>query len=364
MGKLPRCVHAGRACGPTAQTDRYHEATRPMADRPQHRPDLLRSASGRRARLCREHGSSNTESGCAGFRGASSSETANTSSPLCMPARASLITGQHVNEHGGVGQSIRGRSSGTESREEHPHRRVLHRRGRQDAFSGTPGRRWAHARPCVRIACVGDTSSPTRPRRTPSPRATHRCYYADFLARQGKLQVYEDCARVFRRGQNGGVPAPLGTRAQPPRRGRAHRHVHSPTGRRTGYRGYADDRPFYLQVCLMDRIRLSTRPARFRDMFEPQEMPPGDPAGARGTRFAPGAEDVLAQRTCRHDRIPEPDHDQPLLTPRSRSTTNAIGIVLRSLEEKGLMDNTWIVYTSDHGEMLGDHLLCQKSPVL
>ena len=40
---------------------------------------------------------------------------------------------------------------------------------------------------------------------------------------------------------------------------------------------------------------------------------------------------------------------------------HAIGIVLRSLKEKGLMDTTWIVYTSDHGEMLGDHRFCQKS---
>ena len=39
---------------------------------------------------------------------------------------------------------------------------------------------------------------------------------------------------------------------------------------------------------------------------------------------------------------------------------HAIGVVLRRLQEKGLMDNTWVVYTSDHGEMLGDHRLCQK----
>ena len=40
---------------------------------------------------------------------------------------------------------------------------------------------------------------------------------------------------------------------------------------------------------------------------------------------------------------------------------DAIGTVLQSLEEKGLLDNTWIVYTSDHGEMLGDHRFCQKT---
>lgn len=40
---------------------------------------------------------------------------------------------------------------------------------------------------------------------------------------------------------------------------------------------------------------------------------------------------------------------------------NAYGRVLRALEESGQADNTIIVYTSDHGDMLGDHGLMQKS---
>jgi arylsulfatase A-like enzyme len=39
---------------------------------------------------------------------------------------------------------------------------------------------------------------------------------------------------------------------------------------------------------------------------------------------------------------------------------NAYGRILRALEESGQADNTIIVYTSDHGEMLGDHRLMQK----
>ncbi len=40
---------------------------------------------------------------------------------------------------------------------------------------------------------------------------------------------------------------------------------------------------------------------------------------------------------------------------------NAYGRVLKALEESGQADNTIIVYTSDHGEMMGDHGLMQKS---
>ncbi len=38
-----------------------------------------------------------------------------------------------------------------------------------------------------------------------------------------------------------------------------------------------------------------------------------------------------------------------------------IGDIIRVLEEKGILDNTWIVYSADHGEMLGDHNLMAKT---
>ena len=38
-----------------------------------------------------------------------------------------------------------------------------------------------------------------------------------------------------------------------------------------------------------------------------------------------------------------------------------IGEMLRALEQRGMLDNTYIIYSSDHGEMLGDHGLYTKS---
>jgi arylsulfatase A-like enzyme len=40
---------------------------------------------------------------------------------------------------------------------------------------------------------------------------------------------------------------------------------------------------------------------------------------------------------------------------------HGIGMVLNALKAKGEMDNTWIIYTSDHGEMLGDHRCSHKA---
>lgn len=38
-----------------------------------------------------------------------------------------------------------------------------------------------------------------------------------------------------------------------------------------------------------------------------------------------------------------------------------IRVVLGTLRERGLLGNTWVIFTSDHGEMLGDHRLWNKS---
>ena len=39
---------------------------------------------------------------------------------------------------------------------------------------------------------------------------------------------------------------------------------------------------------------------------------------------------------------------------------DAVGRIVAALDARGLLDDTWIVYTSDHGEMGGDHGLMSK----
>ena len=41
-----------------------------------------------------------------------------------------------------------------------------------------------------------------------------------------------------------------------------------------------------------------------------------------------------------------------------------VGRIIDALERKGVADNTLIIFTSDHGEMLGDHALMLKGPML
>lgn len=37
-----------------------------------------------------------------------------------------------------------------------------------------------------------------------------------------------------------------------------------------------------------------------------------------------------------------------------------IGRILRAMERRGLLDSTWVIYTSDHGEMMGEHRMLTK----
>jgi len=41
----------------------------------------------------------------------------------------------------------------------------------------------------------------------------------------------------------------------------------------------------------------------------------------------------------------------------------AVGEILQALDETGLWENTIVVFTSDHGDMMGDHALFQKGPL-
>lgn len=191
------------------------------------------------------------------------------------------------------------------------------------------------------------------------PSATHRCYYSDFLKARRKLQVYEDCARNFRLGQSTGFLRPW---EHLPNLLEEDEHIDMYIANTASewIRSYVDDRPFYLQICLMGPHPPFDAPSRFRDMFDPEEMPQAI--------MAPPAEPVSPQIGTMFSRRGLSDMSES----QSRTYTShyyakvafddyAIGTVIQALRGTSLMDNTWIVYTSDHGEMLGDHLFAQKS---
>ena len=145
------------------------------------------------------------------------------------------------------------------------------------------------------------------------------------------------------------------------------------------------DRPWLLCVNFYDPHPPFNPPKTYRDMFDPAEMP--------GPHFQPGdiaAQDALASVDFQsRSRDPsELDINHPILPkslrpaetePAGRSPgerdaktliaayyamikliDDQIGRILSALDATGQRDDTIVLFTSDHGEMLGDHGLIQK----
>jgi arylsulfatase A-like enzyme len=89
--------------------------------------------------------------------------------------------------------------------------------------------------------------------------------------------------------------------------------------------------PFYLQVGLCGPHPPLDAPSRFTDLY--QDVPVQRQVG-EGARVEAYWRGMLATIT---------------------ETDEKVGVILDALEKNGLRDNTIVIYTSDHGDMMGDH---------
>jgi choline-sulfatase len=126
-------------------------------------------------------------------------------------------------------------------------------------------------------------------------------------------------------------------------------------------RNVPDDYPWYYFVSFVGPHDPFDPPTEYADRYRDARMPApivddmeGKPQGIKGYRAhrwasvadaSPGEIDVSRRQYCGSTALID---DQ-------------IGAILAALEERGMAEDTTIVYTSDHGEMLGDHGLYAKS---
>jgi arylsulfatase len=97
------------------------------------------------------------------------------------------------------------------------------------------------------------------------------------------------------------------------------------------------------------------------DLYDPEDMPKPWVSDKDGTLKNPYMES--------HRQAMEADlySEQALLRNRAYYYANItfideqIGRIMQTLEEEGLADNTLVIFTSDHGELLGDHRLWFKN---
>jgi arylsulfatase A-like enzyme len=132
------------------------------------------------------------------------------------------------------------------------------------------------------------------------------------------------------------------------------------------------DRPFFLMTSFPDPHHPFTPPGRYWSMYDPQDMAlptsfsPGNRILARPVIWAmeqreSGKADTAGQAAFAVNEC-EAREAMALSCGMIAMIDDAIGRVLGRLAACGLADNTVVIFTTDHGDFLGDHRLLLKGP--
>jgi len=286
--------------------------------------------------------------------------------PLCMPARVSVLTERYVRDHGVFGirteadpawptfvQTLR--DAGYHTTCIGKMHFYLHDR---DGNTADHADQIAAHGFTENIETVGKLAS----RRLESP-------YTDYLRSEGLFETYRDFIGVSRysdsvvAGQRverlplwhtESIPLP------------ADAYIDAWHGRRTArwIDEYEDDKPFFCWLGFPGPHDPWDAPAEYVDRYREADIaldstvrPTVRPDTSFGTfldfqlNTFVGTDDLSDERirdVCRYYYANVTVID------------DAVGRILDALDRRGMLENTWIVYTSDHGEMLGAHGLLSK----
>ncbi len=129
----------------------------------------------------------------------------------------------------------------------------------------------------------------------------------------------------------------------------------------------SEDKPFFLQMSFPDPHHPFTPPGRYWNMYDPADIPL--PASFGKGELPP----IKAMREAMERGTDPRDNQNPfaVTAEEARALTaltygsitmidDAIGRVLARLDELGLADNTVVIFTTDHGDYMGDHGLMLK----
>lgn len=127
------------------------------------------------------------------------------------------------------------------------------------------------------------------------------------------------------------------------------------------------DAPFFLQMSFPDPHHPFTPPGRYWDMYDPAEMTL--PASFAQGELPP----IKAMKEAMEQGTDPRDNQNPFAVTEDEARAiialtygmitmidDAIGRVLKRLDDLGLAENTVVIFTSDHGDYMGDHGLMLK----
>lgn len=128
-----------------------------------------------------------------------------------------------------------------------------------------------------------------------------------------------------------------------------------------------DDKPFFLQMSFPDPHHPFTPPGRYWDMYDPDEMILPASFGRGDLPPLRAMRDALSSGTDPRDNqnpfAVTADEAREIIALTFGMITmidDAIGRVLHKLKKLGLNEETVVIFTSDHGDYMGDHGLMLK----
>jgi arylsulfatase len=301
-------------------------------------------------------------------------ENAYCQGPLCMPARVSMLTERYVRDHG-VDQNRWDAPAGLPT-----FVRCLAAAGYHTSCIGKM-HLWVHGRGVAAQTGLRDVRQRIDQMRaygfneafeTAGKLATVNLAseYSDHLVERGLYQTYREwvAARRHKPQVIKGEPVeslPPWTTASNPVSGED--YIDTWVGDRVvrWIEGYDRQDPFFLWVGFPGPHNPWDAPGEFVDLYRNRNMPmPGSLNRPVLTADGPFrafldyfvnvysdspnlSDDVIAEvRRYYYGNVTLID--------------DAIGRILAALDRRGLLEDTWVIYTSDHGEMMGEHRMLSK----
>ena len=133
-----------------------------------------------------------------------------------------------------------------------------------------------------------------------------------------------------------------------------------------------DDAPFFAFASYPDPHHPFNAPGKYWDMFDPEdvELPPSfysNEPRSEGVKWAHSRREDGTQNTQGQELFAtEERHAKEAIALTYGSIAmidDHVGRLVAKLEEHGLADNTIIVFTTDHGDLMADHQLLLKGPI-
>jgi arylsulfatase A-like enzyme len=132
----------------------------------------------------------------------------------------------------------------------------------------------------------------------------------------------------------------------------------------------ADADPFFLMVSFPDPHHPFNPPGTYWDMYKPEQFSVPEAFRRNDWTPPPLVRNIIAQREAGKANLAgmntiavtarEAQEAMALTCGMIACIDDAIGGVLRALEQSGRRDDTIVMFTSDHGDHLGDHRLMLK----